>query len=214
MTDFAAARRTMVSNQLRTYDVTDQTLLAAFESVPREVFVAQGEGHKAYLDLEVNARDGKTRLMTPMVTARMIQALELNKGEKVLDVGSAGYGAAVLKACGLEAVALVADAAQARDSLAAAGAGDIPVVAGSYAAGAAAQGPYDAIVVHGAAELEPDGLLAQLKDGGALSIIMLTGKVGRVMVYRRVGKTFSKARAMDGMAPVLESFVRKPEFAF
>lgn len=214
MTDFAAARRTMVSNQLRTYDVTDQTLLAAFETVPREVFVADGEGHKAYLDREVTARDGRTRLMTPMITARMIQALELNKGEKVLDVGSAGYGAAVLKACGLEVVALVADAEQAKASLAAAGAGNVPVVSGSYAAGAVGQGPYDAIVVHGAAECEPEGLLAQLKDGGALAIVMLSGRVGRVMVYRRVGKTFSKARAIDGMAPMLAEFARKPEFAF
>ena len=214
MTDFAAARRTMVSNQLRTYDVTDQNLLAAFESVPREAFVVDGQGTVAYLDREVTARDGATRLMTPMLTARMIQALELNKGEKVLDVGSAGYGAAILNAYGMSAVALVADAASAQAALAQAGAAAVPVVAGSYAAGAAAQGPYDAIMVHGSAELEPTGLLGQLKDGGTLAIVMTSGRVGRVMIYRRVGKTVSSARALDGSAPALAEFQRKPEFAF
>jgi protein-L-isoaspartate(D-aspartate) O-methyltransferase len=62
MTDFAAARRTMVDNQIRTYDVTDQSCSGSFETVPREHFVAERQMRDfAYLDREQTARDGQTR---------------------------------------------------------------------------------------------------------------------------------------------------------
>ena len=214
MTDFAAARRTMVENQLRTYDVTDQVLLAGFETVPREKFVDPAITNLAYLDREVTARGGKSKLLLPMTLARMIQALELNKGEKVLDVGGAGYGAAVLSSIGVDVVALDKDAESARASLAAAGFPEVKVVAGHLAAGAAAHGPFDAIIVHGASEIEPTELLNQLKEDGALVIVMGRGRSGRATVFTRVSNDFSRARAFDAAAPVLAEFEKKPEFSF
>jgi len=216
MTDLAAARRTMVENQLRTYDVTDQVLLAAFEVVPREAFADPSQPALVYLDRDVVARDGRSRLLAPMVLARMIQSLELNKGEKVLDVGGAGYGAAVMAAAGVQPVALApAESADVvRASLAEAGFGAVPVVAGDLAAGAPAQGPFDAILVHGATDVEPAALLAQLKEDGALAIVLGRGRSGRATLYRRVGDAFSKARVFDAAAPLLAGFERKAEFAF
>jgi protein-L-isoaspartate(D-aspartate) O-methyltransferase len=214
MTDFAAARRTMVENQLRTYDVTDQTLLAAFETVPREAFVAPAQAAFAYLDREVLARDVSTRLLTPMVLARMIQALELNRGEKVLDVGGAGYGAALLNACGVEAVSLDRDPEAVKTSLSNAGVTGVTVVGGHLAEGAAAHGPFDAILVNGSAETEPTALLAQLKDDGALVIVIGHGRSGRARLFKRIGDKFSSARVIDASAPALAEFARKPEFAF
>lgn len=214
MTDFAAARRTMVENQIRTYDVTDQTLLASFSSVPREAFVAGTEKATAYLDRLQRARDGKTQLIPPLVVARMIQALELNAGEHVLDVGSCGYGAAVLAGCGVSVVSLENDAAAARAALAEAGIAGVPVVEGAASTPAIAGGPFDAIVVHGAAEVEPKSLLAQLKDGGRLAIVMGTGRSGRVMIFRRLGAVTSQARALDAMAPAMAEFARPETFTF
>ena len=214
MTDFAAARRTMVENQIRTYDVTDQKLLASFERVPREAFVDVSERATAYLDRPQWARDGKTRMIPPLVVARMIQSLELNAGEHVLDVGSAGYGAAVLKGAGQSVVSLEQDAAATRAALGEAGMGDIAVVEGSAASVAVPGGPFDAIVVHGAAEVEPDGLIGQLKDGGRLVIVMGIGRSGRVMIFRRLGKTVSQARAFDAAAPALGDLKLAEAFSF
>lgn len=214
MTDFAAARRTMVENQLRPYDVTDQVLLAGFEQVAREAFVDASLTGQAYLDRELTARDGKTRMLTPMVLARMIQALELNKGEKVLDVGGAGYGAALLTSMGVDAVALESNPEPARTALAAAGFGNITVVGGNLADGAKDHGPFDAILVHGASEIEPTVLLSQLKEDGALAIVMGRGRSGRASIFKKVGNSFSRARAFDAAAPVLAQFERKPEFTF
>lgn len=214
MTDFAAARRTMVDNQIRTYDVSDKLVLAAFEAVPREHFVPVSDAAVAYIDREQTARDGVTRLVTPLVLARLIQALEPAPGQRALDVGSMGYGAALLARAGLKVVATVADSAAAQAALAAAGVSGVDVVAAEASAGAPGQGPYDLIVVHGAAEVEPEALLNQLKDGGRLGIVMGTGRAARATVFRRIGATFSRARAFDAAAPALPAFARKAEFAF
>lgn len=214
MTDFAAARRTMVENQLRTYDITDHTVLTAFETVPRHAFVDERQSAIAYLDRELTARGGKARLLTPMVHARFVQEMNIKAGERALDVGGAGYGAAILAACGTKVVALESDAESARASLAAAGVSDIEVVAGDAGAGAPGKGQFDLIMVHGAAEIAPDSLLALLKDGGRLAIVMGHGRSGRATLFRRIGASFSHARVFDAAAPALAAFNRKSEFTF
>ena len=60
MTDFAAARRTMVDGQLRTFDVTDQNVLAAVLAVPRERFVPADAAGIAYLDSDVAGRRARS----------------------------------------------------------------------------------------------------------------------------------------------------------
>ncbi|MFD0938323.1 protein-L-isoaspartate O-methyltransferase, partial [Methylobacterium trifolii] len=101
MLDYAQARRLMVDCQLRTFDVNDVAVLDAFDAVPRERFVPQGREAFAYIDQSLRltpVSDDARFLPAPMLLARMIQALTLGEGVRVLDVAS-GYGyAAALKA--------------------------------------------------------------------------------------------------------------------
>jgi len=85
MIDFAKARRTMVDSQLRPTDVTDRELLTAMLEVPRERFVPAAQASVAYLDRDIQI-DGSRALLKPMVLARMIQAVDISAGERVLDV--------------------------------------------------------------------------------------------------------------------------------
>lgn len=214
MTDVSAARNTMVSNQIRTYDVTDFAVLTAFETVPREAFVAEGQANLAYLDREVLARGGRSRLLTPMVLARMVQALDIVAGETALDVNGAGYGAAILAACGARVTALETDPESASASLAAAGVTGVEVVGGEAGEGAPGRGPFNVILVHGAAEVVPEALLAQLADRGRLMIVMGKGRSGRAMLFRKVGKAASGVRVFDAAAPAIPGLARVGEFAF
>jgi len=85
MESFAALRRMMVDCQLRTYDVTDRSVLAAADSVPREAFLPASLSHLAYLDQTVALPGTSRALMTPMVLVRMIQVLDLQAGERALE---------------------------------------------------------------------------------------------------------------------------------
>src|SRR3954470_23229603 len=124
MTDFAALRQRMVDNQLRTSEVTDRRVIAAFLEVPRENFVAPAERPFAYADreLKVAASAPERRMMVPVTLARLIQAL-LDAGDdrKALVVGcGSGYSAAIMAPLFAEVAAVEEDrtlAQQARESL-------------------------------------------------------------------------------------------------
>ncbi len=110
MIDYAQARRMMVDCQLRTFDVNDNAVLDAFDTVPREAFVPPGREPFAYIDqtLRLDGANGESRcLPAPMVLARMIQALKIRPGAKALDVGTGtGYAAAVMAHLGAAVTAL------------------------------------------------------------------------------------------------------------
>ncbi len=125
MIDFAAARRMMVDGQVRTSDVTDPRIIAAMLEVPRERFVPERSAALAYLDLDLpvtEERRGARRLLKPMVLAKLIQAADIGRDARVLDVAcGTGYSSAVLARLARSVVALEDDpalAAHARATLA------------------------------------------------------------------------------------------------
>ena len=94
--DFAAARRNMVDCQILPNRVTDQRLIEALGTVPREAFVPTEFKGVAYVDEAIPLSGGRY-LMEPLVTARLIQAAEPKAQDLALVIGcGTGYGAAVL----------------------------------------------------------------------------------------------------------------------
>jgi len=220
MVDFSQARRMMVDSQLRTFDVNDIPLLDAMGSVPREKFVLPGREGLAYIDQDILVDEGASRryMLCPMNLGRMIQALGVDAGDKALDVASGrGYAAAVLDALGAQVTALDAEealAAEARKSLAAAGAGNVQVVVGPLDRGYAEHAPYDVILVNGAVDFRPDALLQQLAEGGRLVCVKGRGRAARATLYIRSGSAFGERTLFDAAAPVLAPFVQEPGFTF
>ncbi|MER2267167.1 protein-L-isoaspartate O-methyltransferase family protein [Methylobacterium oxalidis] len=217
MLDYAQARRLMVDCQLRTFDVNDIAVLDAFDTVPRERFVPQGREDFAYIDqtLRLGGADGDTRFLpAPMVLARMIQALAIRPGARVLDVGTGyGYAAALMSRLGAQVVALEAVpdlAAAARERLA----GTAEVVEGPLAAGSPDHGPYEAILVGGRVEVRPQALLEQLKDGGRLACVMGRERAAKATVFVRAGDAFGSRPLFDASLPALTAFVAEAGFTF
>ncbi|MGV6871701.1 protein-L-isoaspartate O-methyltransferase family protein [Pseudochelatococcus sp. B33] len=221
MFDFARARRTMVDCQVRTFDVTDRAVLAALEHLPRERFVPEDRQLLAFSDQHLVVSDAKEQgrfLLAPLIFARLIQALELREGARVLDVGAAtGYGSAVLAHIGAEVTALESDeavAARARELAAEFGEGRIDVVTGPLAEGWSAGAPYDAIVVNGAFEAVPEKLVAQLADGGKLVGVGSSSGAPKAVLIQRTGTSTSTRTLFDAPAPVLDGFRAPADFVF
>jgi protein-L-isoaspartate(D-aspartate) O-methyltransferase len=219
MVDFAQARRTMVDSQLRTFDVNDIPLLDAMDSVPRERFVIPGREGLAYIDQDLLVSDTPERrfMLAPMVLARMIQSLEVERGMRVLDVACGlGYSTAVLCELGADVVALESNdvlAAAARERLAAVGA-RAAVVSGALEQGCPDYAPYRAILVNGAVEVRPDGLLQQLAEGGRLVCVQGRGRSAKATLYVRAGQAFGLRNLFDAAAPVLAPFEAEAGFVF
>lgn len=90
------ARRQMVEQQIRTYEVSDPEVLAVFADVPREDFVRPGYHEFAFSDTRLPIGHGQ-HMMTPTVEGRMLQALALSPDDEVLEIGTGtGFTAACM----------------------------------------------------------------------------------------------------------------------
>jgi protein-L-isoaspartate(D-aspartate) O-methyltransferase len=216
MADFATLRRTMVDGQIRTADVTDLPLIQALIDVPRERFVPPAQAGIAYLDLDLPVGERARRMLKPMVLAKMLQALDLSEGSRVLDVGCAtGYAAALMAHLGASVVALEDESGLARQARAnLAGLANVAMVEGKLAEGHAPGGPYDAILVEGAIDLEPETLCRQLADGGRLICIRGSGPAAKATLYRRDGADITQRMVFEAAGSLLPGFARPAAFAF
>jgi protein-L-isoaspartate(D-aspartate) O-methyltransferase len=216
--DFAVARRMMVDGQVLTRDVFDPDLLAAMLEVPRERFVPPAQAALAYLDRNLPlTTDGSRCLLQPMVLARLLQAADITATDQVLDVGcGTGYSSALLARLAGSVVALEEDkdlATFARRVLREL-APQVEVVEGLLKTGWPAAGPYDVIVLNGAAEIVPEPLFAQLKDGGRLVGIEGEGPATQARIYCSIRGEISGRSITEAAAPLLPGFARPPEFVF
>jgi protein-L-isoaspartate(D-aspartate) O-methyltransferase len=172
--DYAKARELMVEQQVRPWDVLDARVLDVLATVPRDRFVPDAHRSLAYADVPLPIGHGEV-MMKPVVEGRMLQALDLQPGDEVLEVGT---GSGFITAClgrlartvtSLERHADLASAAQAR--LADQGLdGNIEVVhadALDWDAGRR----FDAVCVTGAVATLPPRFLAWLRPGGRLFVV-------------------------------------------
>ena len=156
---------------LRRRGISDQAVLRTMEAVPREVFVAAGDRDHAYRDSALGIACGQT-ISQPFVVAYMTEQLQLQKGHKVLEIGTgSGYQAAVLsRLCAhvltIERYRTLADTA--RDRLEALGYYNIEVMYGDGFNVPPGAGDFDRIIVTAAMEKIPDALQQRLEPGGIL----------------------------------------------
>jgi protein-L-isoaspartate(D-aspartate) O-methyltransferase len=223
MPDMSQARRVMVDNQIRTFDVTDRDLLSSFDVAPRENFVAPADRALAYSDSRLAVvGQGTTRaLLVPMVLARLMQALQPQEGETALDCfGGLGYGAALFSHLGLVTTLAETDAGLVEGAKAALAdlANPVRVLPPSEISTDRAPGLsgelFDVILVNGAVERAPQSLLALLKDGGRLGVIMRKGRAAQAHIYLRSGANVSARHAFDAQAVLLPGFAEEPGFVF
>ncbi len=209
---FESLRHVMVSNQLRTVAVDDARVVAALRDVPREAFVPAERRELAYADLAVPLENGRA-LNTPMATARLINALGISPGDKVLVIGAAtGYSAALVAHLGAQVTAVESDPA-----LGATLEANVPaakLVTGALNEGASASAPFDAILIDGAIEELPQSLIDQLAADGRLSTGLVENGVTRLMLGHKGGTSFALAAFADADVVVLPGFARPRQFVF
>jgi protein-L-isoaspartate(D-aspartate) O-methyltransferase len=168
-----ADRLRMVNEQLRERDIKDPRVLAAMEKVPRHLFIPEGVRHEAYGDYPVPIGHGQT-ISQPYIVAFMTQALDVQPGHRVLEIGTgSGYQAAVLAELAKEVYTMEIIeplAESARTTLESLGYKNVHVRAGNGYQGWPEHAPYDRIIVTAAPEEVPPALIEQLKVEGLMAI--------------------------------------------
>ena len=167
------ARQQMVWNQIRARGVSDEAVLAATETVPRHEFVPDKYLEQAYADHPLPIGYGQT-ISQPFIVAWMTELLQLERGDKVLEIGTgSAYQAAVLaevtdQVYTMEIIEELEKSAEER--LKRLGYTQVKVKHADGYYGWEEYAPYDAIIVTCAPDHIPQPLIQQLKDGGRLVI--------------------------------------------
>lgn len=175
--------------RLLAYKVKDERVLAAMRAVRRHAYIPEAyrRRHDAYGDHPCPIGHGQT-ISQPYIVAYMTEKLNVQSGEKVLEIGTgSGYQAAVLAELGAEVytIEIIPELADhARAVLKQEGYSGVRVRTGDGYKGWAERAPFDAIIVTCAPEELPGALVAQLREGGRM-ILPLGGASQRLVICRK-----------------------------
>jgi protein-L-isoaspartate(D-aspartate) O-methyltransferase len=229
--DVERARFNMVEQQIRTWEVLDQSVLDLLLLVRREEFVPPAYRALAFTDMEiplklaVEPNDGGRQVDTgetmfaPKTEARFLQELGVKPHEHVLEIGTgSGHMAALLAHKAQHVLSVEIDERLKRfaeANLARTGVRNVKVELGDGAQGWTARAPYDVIMVSGALPVLPEKLLAQLKIGGRLAAIVGEPPVMSAQIVTRVSDTgYDTLHPFETLAKPLRNALRPSRFKF
>lgn len=167
-------RLNMVTQQIRTWNVLDDSVLDLLYKIRREEFVPPANRAMAFVDMEIPLGYGQV-MLTPKMEARILQELHIKKTDKILEVGSgSGYLTALLaeKGAHVYSVEIIPELkAMAENNLKAHGITNVTIEQGDAAQGWPIHEPYDVIVLTASTPVLPDTFQKSLNPGGRLFAI-------------------------------------------
>ena len=222
------ARFNMIEQQIRPWDVLDAGVLSLLAMVRREDFVPPAYKALAFVDCEVplthkghggHVGHGGPCMLAPRVEARLLQEAQVQRHERVLEIGAgSGFMAALLahraqSVITLECVPTLA--AMAAANLRRAGVLNASVRELDGARGLAGEAPFDLIMLSGSVPELPQVLLDQLKIGGRLIAIVGFEPVMQAMRITRLSATALQSEPLfDTVAPRLTGIAEPSRFVF
>jgi protein-L-isoaspartate(D-aspartate) O-methyltransferase len=212
------ARFNMIEQQIRPWDVLDAGVLSLLAMMRREDFVPAEHKALAFVDAEVPLPGGQF-MLSPKVEARLLQEAQVQRHERVLEIGAgSGFMAALLshRAQSVTSLEIRPELVQfARDNLRRAGVHNVDVREADGAVGLPGEAPFDVIVLSGSVALVPQDLLNQLRPGGRLIGIVGSEPVMRaVRITRGTDASFKTVELFDTVAPRLLGFEAPTRFTF
>jgi len=217
-TNIQAARHNMVVSQLRTGEVLDDHILELVERAPRHEFVPAAYRAVAFSDMAIPLGHGEV-MMAPLLEARLLQALDLRPGDKVLEIGTgSGYMTWLLAQLvkTVHSVEIIPEFANsAASKLAAQGVKNASVETGDGARGWDRHAPYDAILVTGSLPLMPDAFPQSLAVGGRLvAIVGASPAMKARRIVRLTDAGFENTILFETDFPPLQNALAPGRFVF
>jgi protein-L-isoaspartate(D-aspartate) O-methyltransferase len=216
VTDYKTRRTMMVDTQVRPSDVTKFPIIDAMLAIPREAYVPDSKREAAYVG-ENLALDTDRVMLEPRTLAKMLEVLDVQPEHVALDVACGlGYSTAILARLCDFVVGVEDDETRTQEAQSILSGNSIDnaaVVTGDLAQGAAKSGPYDIIIVQGGVSEVPEGLLAQLREGGRIACIFAEGTLGVVRIGHKIDGIVNWRFAFNASAPVLRGFEKRAAFS-
>jgi protein-L-isoaspartate(D-aspartate) O-methyltransferase len=184
------AREQMIEQQVRAWDVLDARVLDTLRRIPRDAFVAPQHRFLAFADVEIPLPRGQ-HMLRPSVVGRLLQALALTGGERVLEVGTgSGFVTACLRAgaASVRSLEIFPEIAElARANIAALGQRDVEIIT-QDAARLDSDSRYDAIALTASLPVPDERFQRRLTVGGRLFVVVGEPPVMEARLIRRISE--------------------------
>lgn len=214
------ARFNMIEQQIRPWTVLDDRVLSIMSEIKRELFVPDAYQALAYADIEIPLGESGS-MLSPKLVGRMLQALQVRDGDKVLEIGTGtGYVTACLACLGgrVTSVEIDPDLAEgARSRLAAMRLDRVEVITGDAMVGPVDGGPFDIIAVTGSLPTEEPlpMLRGQLTEGGRLFAVVGEQPVMEAVLETRMqGGDVRRESLFETAVPALRNLPTPERFVF
>ena len=220
------ARFNMIEQQIRTWDVLDPTVLQLLNDIPRERFVPAAYQGLAFADIEIplgyDANGQLQSMLSPKLEGRILQALNVQKHQHVLHIGTgSGYFTALLASLAkhVDAIEINADlSAQAAYNLANNNINNVTLMVADGVLGQPCeqqQQLFDAIVYTGSSPREPANVRQQLSIGGVLFMVLGNAPAMQATLIQRVSDTgFREDVLFETCLPALINAPQMKPFEF
>ncbi|MGZ9031985.1 MAG: protein-L-isoaspartate O-methyltransferase family protein [Burkholderiaceae bacterium] len=221
--DFEKARFNMVEQQVRPWDVLDQSVLDLLFVVRREDFVPAPYRALAFTDMEIPLKvdgvDSGESMWAPKLEARKVQELAIKPHDTELEIGTgSGYLSALLAHKAQHVLSTEIDPrlkAFAEGNLARAGVRNVKVELGDGSRGWPGKAPYDVIVVTGSLPVMPEGLRSQLRVGGRMAAIIGEDPAMTAELFTRATEaSFDVVKLFETSVKPLKNAERPSSFRF
>ena len=210
-------RINMIEQQIRPWEVLDESVLELYHTVLREDFVGEPAWRDlAYADVPLPIGHGQ-HMLEPKQEARMLQVLALSAEERVLHIGTgSGFFAALLGRLAGEVVSveIIPELAAAASRRLAAVSPQVKVAVGDGACGWP-DGMFDAVVLTGATPVISGKFWPSLKTGGRL--LAVEGRpplMTLTLIEKRAADVLVRRDILETCVPLLQNAPAPPAFAF
>lgn len=215
--DIDSAREQMIDQQVRAWDVLQPQVLRVLGDVPREHFVPAAWSQLAFADTEIPLAHGEN-MMAPKVEGRLLQALEIEAGDRILEIGTGtGFLTACLARLGEHVVSIdchpdfVATASDKLRELDIANTELVPMDATE----ALPAGEFDVIAVTGSVPEFEQRFADALALDGRLFLVVGEAPVMEALLVTRIGEEeWSRESLFETLLKPLRNVSRPPEFRF
>lgn len=215
---YEKARFNMVEQQVRPWEVLDSQVLNLIGSMPRDHFVPDNYKGLAYADIEIPLGDGQ-KMMFPRVEGRLLQALDIQPGDNILEVGTgSGYLTACLAKMGNRVISQEINPTfteQARQRLAELQIENVELRTTDSLSDDIESGRFDAIAITGSLPEMPETFKQRLNIGGRLFVVIGQSPVMTAFLVTRTGENEWQSEALfeTDITPLTNApVIRKFEF--
>ncbi|MCU7834280.1 MAG: protein-L-isoaspartate O-methyltransferase [gamma proteobacterium symbiont of Taylorina sp.] len=214
--NFETARHNMIEQQIKPWNVIDPVALEALEAIPREDYVISAMKESAFTDFELPI-DCNQVMLAPKIEAKILQAVQVQKTDKVLEIGTgSGYMTALLAhladtVCSVEIHNKLSQ--QAEQKLQNEEFNNVTFVIDDAAQGFADNETYDVIVLTGSVPQLPESFKQSLTGGGRLFAVIGSAPIMKAVLITRISADqFSYEDLFETRVPALENAAQADAF--